>query len=334
MGDRTLRLQNTLVSAVVLAFLLGAPTAFSAGLFSSSDVSRRDLDATGSPIERERVDPEIEKALGQISVARIQRTIETLVSFRTRHTLSSMESDLLEGQGVTAAADWIEGELNGYSRACGGCLEVKRDTFNEPPQEGAHPRIVSPTKIMNVYAVLRGTDSAQANRVLLVSGHYDSRITNVMDDHGFAPGANDDASGVAVSLECARVLSRLKLPATLVFAAVAGEEQGLNGSAHLAKLARSEGWEIEGVLNNDIVGGNTTPGDTLQDKSAVRVFSEGIPASATAEEIRRIIALGYESDSPSRDLARAVADVARSYDAAPAATSIRPVLEFRTDRFL
>ena len=281
MGDRTLRLQNTLVSAVVLAFLLGAPTAFSAGLFSSSDVSRRDLDATGSPIERERVDPEIEKALGQISVARIQRTIETLVSFRTRHTLSSMESDLLEGQGVTAAADWIEGELKGYSQACGGCLEVKRDTFNEPPQEGAHPRIVSPTKIMNVYAVLRGTDSAQANRVLLVSGHYDSRITNVMDDHGFAPGANDDASGVAVSLECARVLSRLKLPATLVFAAVAGEEQGLNGSAHLAKLAKSEGWQIEGVLNNDIVGGNTTPGDKLQDKSAVRVFSEGVPATAT-----------------------------------------------------
>ncbi len=155
-----------------------------------------------------------------------------------------------------------------------------------------------------------------------------------MDDHGTAPGANDDASGVAVSLECARVLSRLKLPATLVFAAVAGEEQGLNGSAHLAKLAKSEGWQVEAALNNDIVGGNTTPGDTLQDKSDVRVFSEGIPATATPAEVRRIVALGYDSDSPSRELARAVADVARRYDPAGPATSLHPVLEFRTDRFL
>ena len=143
-----------------------------------------------------------------------------------------------------------------------------------------------------------------------------------------------------MSLECARVLSRLKLPATLVFAAVAGEEQGLNGSAHLAKLARSEGWEIEGVLNNDIVGGNTTPGDTLQDKAAVRVFSESLPANATPEEIRRLVMLGYESDSPSRELARAIADVGRSYDAMPAGkvasatVGFHPVLEFRRDRFL
>lgn len=334
MGDGTLRLRSTLISAVVLAFLLPAPVASSAGLFSSSDVSKRDLDATGSAIERGRVDPQIEKALGQISAARIQQTIEKLASFRTRNTLSSMETDLPEGQGVTAAAGWIESELKGYSQACGGCLEVKLDTFTEPPQTGTHPRIVRPTKITNVYAVLRGTDPAQASRVLLVTGHYDSRITDVMDDHGFAPGANDDASGVAVSLECARVLSKLKLPATLVFAAVAGEEQGLNGSAHLAKLAKSESWQIEGVLNNDIVGGNTTPGDKLQDKSAVRVFSEGVPATATAEETHRIVALGYDNDSPSRELARAVADVGRTYDAAPSVMAIHPVLEFRTDRFL
>jgi hypothetical protein len=156
----------------------------------------------------------------------------------------------------------------------------------------------------------------------------------VTDDHGPAPGANDDASGVAVSLECARVLSKLKFPATLVFVAVAGEEQGLNGSSHLAKLAKSEGWQIEGVLNNDIVGGNTTPGDHLQDKSVVRVFSEGIPETATPAEVRRIAMLGYDSDSPSRELARAVADTARTYTTAHAVTDIHPVLEFRTDRFL
>lgn len=334
MVDGTLRLRSTLISAAVLAFLLAVPVVSSAGLFSSSDVSKRDLDATGSPIGRGRVDPQIEKALGQISAARIQQTIEKLVSFGTRNTLSSMETDLPEGQGVTAAADWIESELKEYSRACGGCLEVKLDAFTETPQTGAHPRIVRSTKITNVYAVLRGTDPAQANRVLLVTGHYDSRNTDVMDDHGFAPGANDDASGVAVSLECARVLSQLKLPATLVFAAVAGEEQGLNGSAHLAKLAKSEGWQIEGVLNNDIVGGNTTPGDKLQEKLAVRVFSEGVPATATAAQAHRIEALGYDSDSPSRELARAIADVGRAYDALPPATAIHPVLEFRTDRFL
>lgn len=301
---------------------------------ASSDDVKRDLDATGAAIKRAAVDPRIAEALSRISAAQIQHTIETLVSFRTRNTLSSMETDLPAGQGVNAAADWIESELKRYSADCGGCLEVTRDTFTEPPQTGPHARILHPTTITNVYAVLRGSDAAKAQRVILVSGHYDSRITDVTDDHGAAPGANDDASGVAVSLECARVLSKLKLPATLVFAAVAGEEQGLNGSAHLAKLAKSEGWQVEAMVNNDIVGGNTTPGDTLQDKSDVRVFSEGISATATPAEVRRIVALGYDSDSPSRELARAVADVARTYDSSPAATALHPVLEFRTDRFL
>jgi hypothetical protein len=186
--------------------------------------------------------------------------------------------------------------------------------------------------------------------MILVTGHYDSRNTNVLDTHGDAPGANDDASGVAVSLESARVLSQLKLPATLVFVAVAGEEQGLNGSKHLARLAKQKGWQLEAVLNNDIVGGNTTPGDTLQDKSAVRVFSEGIPSSATPEDILRITALGYESDSPSRELARAITEIGRTYDQHTGAHRLpargpvhsnamvvdlfHPVLEFRRDRFL
>jgi hypothetical protein len=176
----------------------------------------------------------------------------------------------------------------------------------------------------------------------LVTGHYDSRDTDVLDTHGFAPGANDDASGVAVSLECARVLSKLKPRATIVFAAVAGEEQGLNGSRHLAQLAKSEGWQLEGVLNNDIVGGNTTPGDTLQNKSLVRVFSEGIPSAATPEQARLIEMLGYESDSPSRELSRmilgvsetyhGIGNVRKSHDSVPA--YFHPVLEFRRDRFL
>jgi hypothetical protein len=141
-----------------------------------------------------------------------------------------------------------------------------------------------------------------------------------------APGANDDASGTAVSLECARVLSKLKFPATIIFLTVAGEEQGLNGSRHFAKMAKEQGWNLEAVLNNDIVGGDKS---AEQDHSAVRVFSEGLPAAATEQEIRRIRGLGGENDSGSRQLARYIADVGRTYDA-----GVKPVLVFRLDRYL
>jgi hypothetical protein len=305
-----------------------------------SDDTTRDLDAIGAPIRPAPADSAIAQALQQVSPQQIQHTIETLVTFHTRNTLSSMEKDLPAGQGVSAAADWIESEFKRYSAACGGCLEVRRDTFTESPQS----RIPQPTTITNVYAILRGSDPAQAKRMYLVTGHYDSRDTDVQDTHGFAPGANDDASGVAVSLECARVLSKLKPPSTIVFVAVAGEEQGLNGSRHLAKLAKSEGWQLEGVLNNDIVGGDTTPGDTLQNKSLVRVFSESIPASATPEQARLIQSLGYESDSSSRELARAILDVSETYHGpgnmrkstsrTAGTPGLHPVLEFRRDRFL
>ena len=331
--DFTLSAFTLILSACLAGF---QPTA----AYGVSDAAKPDLDATGFSIQPAPADPAILAVLNQISARQIRRTIEALAGFKNRSTLSSMDTDLPAGQGVTAAADWITQTLQSYSGDCGGCLDVRRDTFTEPPQTGPNPRITQPTTIANVYAVLRGSDPAQAKRVILVTGHYDSRNSDTMNTHDLAPGANDDGSGVAVSLECARVLSRLKLPATLIFAAVAGEEQGLNGSAHLAKLAKDEGWEIEGVLNNDIVGGNTTPGDTSQDKFAVRVFSESLPANATAEEIRRLISLGYESDSPSRELARAIADVGDTYDAMPqgkvsrATAGFHPVLEFRRDRFL
>jgi hypothetical protein len=272
-------------------------------------------------------DPAIAAALAQVSEAHIRQTIEKLVSFGTRSTISSMETDLPPGTGVTAAADWIGGEFESISKQCGGCLEVKRDTFTNPVAE----RIPKPTTLTNVYAILRGNDPAQARRMYLVTGHYDSRNSDILNDHDPAPGANDDASGVAVSIECARVLSKLHFPATLVFVAVAGEEQGLNGSAHLAHLARTEGWQLEGVLNNDIVGGNTTPGDTLQRKDVVRVFSEGIPATATPEQERRIRALGTVDDAPSRQLARAIADAARTYFKSG---EFAPFLVARPDRYL
>jgi Zn-dependent M28 family amino/carboxypeptidase len=294
-----------------------------------------DHEAVGAPIAPAPADPAIARALAQISAREIEHVIATLVAFHTRSTLSSMESSLPSTQGALAAADWIESELKRYSSACGGCLEVKRDTFTETPQD----RIPHPTIITSVYAILRGSDPAQAKHMYLVTGHYDSRNTDVLDPRGEAPGANDDASGVAVSLETARVLSQLRPRSTLVFVAVAGEEQGLNGSRHLAKLAHDEHWQLEGVLNNDIVGGDTTPGDRWQDKSAVRIFSEGIPSSAPQEQVKLIESLGYESDSPSRELARALVEIDETYGSprrniASILGDFHPVLELRRDRFL
>jgi hypothetical protein len=305
------------------------------------------------PVTTAPADPAIAGALRQVSSDRIHATIEKLVSFNNRSTLSSMEIDLKPGTGINAAADWIESEFKGISAECGNCLEVRRDEFIEPPQTGPASRILKPTKLTNIYAILRGSDSAQAQRMVLVTGHYDSRNSDNFNTHDPAPGANDDASGVAVSLECARVLSKLKFPASIVFVAVAGEEQGLNGSRHLAQLAKSQGWQLEAVLNNDIVGGDTTPGDTMADKSSVRVFSEGIPAAATPEQARALINVGAENDSPSRELARAVSDVSSTYFPAvvdraakgtppgrPHSNLVRtsspfhPVLIFRRDRYL
>ena len=279
----------------------------------------------GKPVQPAPVDVRIQAAIQQISPLRIEHDISTLVSFHNRSTLSSNDTDLPAGQGVLAAADWIEAQFRADSAACGGCLEVKRDTFVQEPAS----RVAQPTTIHNIYAVMRGSDPAQASRMYLVTGHYDSRDTSNEDTHGAAPGANDDASGVAVSLESARVLSKLHFPATLVFVAVAGEEQGLYGSGHLAKFAKEQGWDLAGVLNNDIVGGNTTPGDTSQNKNLVRLFSEGVPATATEKQLRMIRLLGGESDSPSRELARAIADVDRTYF-----KPFHPVLVFRLDRYL
>ena len=289
-------------------------------------------------IQTAPADPAIAAALQQVSAENIHAIIAKLVTFNNRSTLSSMATDLPPGTGINPAADWIASEFERYSAACGGCLEVKRDDFVEPGTPNS--RIVKDTRLQNIYAVLKGTDPTQATRRVLITGHYDSRNSTNEDTHAPAPGANDDASGTAVSLECARVLSKLKFPSTIVFVAVAGEEQGLNGSRHLARLAKAEGWQLEAVLNNDIVGGDTTPGVTNADKSAVRVFSEGVPGPATLEQLREIQTIGAENDSPAREIARAIVDVDHTYFKAPAEPAVasgkapfHPVMIFRRDRF-
>ena len=300
---------------IVLAMMFGAPL----GGAQEMDPPRLASD--------KHSDAHIAEAIRQVSAEHIRQTIEKLVSFENRSTLSAQDEESMKaGKGIGAAREWIKAEFERYSKDCGGCLEVKTDAFTEQPAD----RIPKPTEITNVYAVLRGSDPKQADRIVLVTGHYDSRNSDTFNVTDPAPGANDDGSGTAVSLECARVLSqaaaKLKFPATIIFLTVAGEEQGLNGSKHFAQMAKQQGWKIEAVLNNDIVGGNLGAG---QDASLVRVFSEGLPAAASEAEIKRIRALGGESDSTSRELARYVADVGRSYDA-----GVKPLLIFRLDRFL
>ena len=281
------------------------------------------LQGDGSVDGKLPVDPRIAAALQQISAQRIQANIEKLVSFQTRSTLSGQDpASIAGGRGIGAAREWIKSEFERYARDCGGCLEVKIDSFTEAPAD----RIPKPTEITNVYAVLKGTDSESAKRIMLVTGHYDSRNSDNFNGIDAAPGANDDGSGTAVSLECARVLSQLKFPATIIFLTVAGEEQGLYGSQHFAQMAKSAEWNIEAVLNNDIVGGDNNP---QQDPSVVRVFSEGVPAAATDADLRQIRSLGGESDSSSREVARYVSEVSRTYD-----TGVKPMLLFRLDRYL
>ena len=319
-------LSTSLVAAVLLALVL----AFCAPLCLAQEMSQ-DRGPAPRLASDPHTDSHIAEAIQQVSADHIRQTIEKLVSFQNRSTISAQDEESIKaGKGIGAAREWIKAEFERYSKDCGGCLEVKTDTFTEQPGD----RIPKPTEITNVYAVLRGTDSAQANRIVLVTGHYDSRNSDTFNGTDPAPGANDDGSGTAVSLECARVLSKAsstakfpaKFPATIIFLTVAGEEQGLNGSKHFAQMAKQQAWKLEAVLNNDIVGGNLGP---EQDASVVRVFSEGLPAAASEAEIKRIRMLGGESDSTSRELARYIADVGRSYHA-----GVKPLLIFRLDRFL
>jgi hypothetical protein len=278
-------------------------------------------------VNARNMDARIASALRQVSPARIQANIEKLVSFGTRATISAQDpASITAGRGIGAAREWIKAEFERYGKECGGCLEVKTDSFTEEAGE----RIPQPTVITNVYAVLKG--ASDPGRIVLVTGHYDSRNSGTLDGSGDAPGANDDASGTAVSLECARTLSKMsskmKFAATIIFLTVAGEEQGMNGSRHFAKMAKEQGWNLEAVLNNDIVGGDKS---AQQDHAVVRVFSEGVPSAATEQEIRRIRGLGGESDSGSRQLARYIADVGRTY---AGDVRVKPMLVFRLDRYL
>ena len=234
------------------------------------------------------------------SAANIERDVRTLVGFGTRHTLSDTASPT---RGIGAARRWVFDEFTRISKACGGCLEVR---YVSGTVQG-EPRIPGPVEVVSVIAIQRGT--ADPNRYVIMSGDIDSRASDVMDATSDAPGANDNASGLAGTLEAARVLSRYRFPATIVYAALAGEEQGLYGGKFLAEEAKRQGWRVEAVLNNDMIG-NIQGIDGVIDNSTARVFSEGTRATETAEEARARRFTGGELDSPSRNLARYIARMA------------------------
>jgi len=256
----------------------------------------------------------IDAMLAEVSPDRLEATVRRLAAFGTRHTLSRTASD---GRGIGAARRWIKAELESTPG-----LQVSFDSHLVPPG----PRVPRETEVVNVVAVLPGSMPEAAGRRYAVVGHYDSRCTDVMDAEGDAPGANDDASGVAAVMELARVMAGRRFDATLVFLATAGEEQGLLGARAHARAARDAGTDYRAILNNDIVG---DPGGQPPGERRIRVFSEGIPPGASPEEVKRIALLGAEQDSPSRQLARYTVEVAALHR-----PGVEPMPVFRADRFL
>ena len=262
-------------------------------------------------------DGELRAILREISARRIEQTIRKLVSFGTRHTLSAQDDP---ARGIGAARDWLFAELNRYASASAGRMTVELQSFIQPVSN----RIPAPTRITNVVATIRGSVSPE--RIYVVTGHYDSRVTDVMDATSDAPGADDDASGVAVVLELARVLAGRKPDATIVLAAVAAEEQGLYGSDHLAQSFKDANVDVQAMFSNDIVGTGDAHDGTPGEPHTVRLFVEGVPTAETAAEANVRRSVGGENDGASRQLGRFVGGVA------PSGTKVRQI--WRRDRYL
>ncbi|MFC4700755.1 M28 family metallopeptidase [Glaciecola siphonariae] len=253
-----------------------------------------------------------------ISASNIEQDISTLVSFGTRHTLSETES---ETRGIGAARRWIKAEFDKISADCGGCLEV----FYQSEVISGERRIPDPVEVVSVIAIQKGT--SDPNRYVLMSGDIDSRVSDVMNFTDDSPGANDNASGVAGTLEAARVLSKYKFNGSIVYAALAGEEQGLFGGRILADYAKANNWQLKAVLNNDMIG-NIEGVNGVIDNTSARIFAEGTRHIETDDEARRRRFTGGEVDSPSRNLARYIDMMADRY-----IDNLDTMVVYRLDRF-
>ena len=263
---------------------------------------------------------DVRAMLQAVSAESLERYDRGLVGFGTRHTLSSQDDP---NRGIGAARDWIKAEFDKIAATSSGRMTVELDGFIQQPV----PRVPVPTRITNVVATLHGTDPTSADRVYIVGAHYDSRVTDVLNATSDAPGANDDASGTSAVLELARVFAAHPAEATIVFVAFAGEEQGLLGSEHLAQVAKAGGWNIQGVLNMDIIG-SPIGGNGFREPRAIRLLNEGVPTAETAQQTSRRQSLGGENDGVSRQLARYVEETGEN-----GATAMDVKLIYRRDRF-
>ena len=261
--------------------------------------------------------PVLDDIAGAVSADAMHATIQALVGFGTRHTLSDTVSNT---RGIGAARRWAQGRFEQISRDCGGCLQIAT-----PAGTFTGARIPKPTEVVDVVAIQRGT--SDPDRVIVITGHIDSRVSDPMNATSDAPGADDDGSGAATVLETARVLSKYKFAATLVYSIDSGEEQGLYGGKVIADYARAQGWRVEADLNNDIVG-DTTGQSGVVDNTHIRVFSEGTKAVETPKQADARRYNGGEVDSPSRNLARYIDDLASRY-----LTHFSVAMVYRTDRY-
>lgn len=267
-------------------------------------------------------DPQIEKMVSEVSADSLKAYIHKLVSFGTRNTLST-QSD--PNRGIGAARQWVLSKFNEFAKQSGGRLTAFIDTTTLQP-DGR--RVNRPIVLGNVMATLKGTDPHD-DRLFIISGHLDNMRSNVMDSTGDAPGANDDGSGTVAVMECARVMSKYSFPATIIFVAVSGEEQGLLGANYMAEKAKKENWNIEAVLNNDIMGSNNSSETNIINNTKIRVFSEGLSQLDTGRVINNIRNLGLENDGKARQLARYVKETGERY-----VDNLEVVMVYRNDRFL
>jgi hypothetical protein len=268
-------------------------------------------------------DAEIESMVKEVSPDSLQNTIKTLVSFGTRNTLSTQTNT--SGRGIAAARNWVLAKFKEIAKQSGGRLTAFIDTTT---LQADGKRVDRPILIGNAVASLKGTNPAD-NRIFIISGHLDNMRSSPTDSIGDAPGANDDGSGTAAVIECARIMSKHAFPATIIFVAVSGEEQGLLGAAFMSEKAKKQNWNIEAVLNNDIMGSNNSNETNIIDNTKIRVFSEGLPAFETEKNAVNIRALGLENDGKSRQLARYVKEIGERY-----VDNLQVVMVYRNDRFL
>jgi hypothetical protein len=264
--------------------------------------------------------PQIARIVAEIDPSNIENTIRKLVSFGTRNTLSDQNDP---NRGIGAARDWLYAEFQKAAAASNGRMTVEKQTFEQPKAV----RVPQPTMLTNIVATLKGTQPESANRVYVVSGHYDSMCNNPTDAKCDAPGANDDASGTAAVLEMARVMAKYKFDATIIFMTVSGEEQGLLGATYFAETSKKNNVNIEAMFTNDIIG-SSLGGNGVRDTHTVRVFSEGVPSNETPAEATSRRSVGGENDSTSRQLARFIKETTDSY-----LPSMKVWMIYRRDRY-